>query len=408
MKTRKVLVVAVCLAIVLSITLAGDRNPAAGSVAEYTSQNTPHGDLTAVNNPDMFAWQVLAQICQNAPAQTQVRSGSQSLATNNVIWETWADDGDTFPQSGKISQPPQWPGGQARPKLLRQPAQQVVFNQLLQQSRATQAQLLGGRAGKPASGPPMESLVTEEVRRNLDTFNYIVQNNLWYTEGQEAAFNKGVSIGFPTTAIEVKADWVPINTSQKPSYHWNYDSSGNLVGLVALHIITKDLPNWFWATFEWVGNDGRCDYIGCQDSFGVTPANVSPVTPVGGKYAPGTLTPALLTLLSKNNIAMEWQNYRLKGTQIDFTDSTGRPTHLGNSVTEHGFVPTASCITCHAKATVNGAGQRLTVFLPNTSPVQGSLGTPDPGWFFSNSNPPTMLYLQLDFVWGFALASSAN
>jgi hypothetical protein len=34
------------------------------------------------------------------------------------------------------------------------------------------------------------------------------------------------------------------------------------------HISSKDIPNWIWATFEHVGNPGRCDYTGCNDSYG--------------------------------------------------------------------------------------------------------------------------------------------
>ena len=54
--------------------------------------------------------------------------------------------------------------------------------------------------------------------------------------------------------------------------------------------------------------------------------------------------------------ADQYKNYRLKGSQVDFTDGPGRSLLLGNSVTESGFVPSASCITCHARASVNASG----------------------------------------------------
>ena len=175
-------------------------------------------------------------------------------------------------------------------------------------------------------------------------------------KGLAAAFAAKNVITFPVDAISVKADWKQINAQQKSQYHWNYDATGQLYGLVALHIVSKALPNWLWATFEWSGNPGRCDYNGCNDSFGVTPAIVAPATPVRQTYPAGTLTPALLSLMNAAHLAPEFQNYRLKGTQTLFANTVGQPTLLGNSVTESGVVPTSSCITCHGLASVDRDG----------------------------------------------------
>ncbi len=49
--------------------------------------------------------------------------------------------------------------------------------------------------------------------------------------------------------------------------------------LVAMHVISKMVPNWSWATFEQVNNPGRCDILGCVDSFGAVPARVPPASP---------------------------------------------------------------------------------------------------------------------------------
>ena len=43
--------------------------------------------------------------------------------------------------------------------------------------------------------------------------------------------------------------------------------------LIALHISSKDTPNWVWATFEHVANPGRCDFTGCNDSYGYSSAD---------------------------------------------------------------------------------------------------------------------------------------
>jgi hypothetical protein len=187
-----------------------------------------------------------------------------------------------------------------------------------------------------------------------------------------------------------------------------------------MHITSKALPNWFWATFEWAGNAGRCDFIGCHDCFGVTPHHVpSNTKQVGQVYPAGTLTPELLMMFEKGGLTGEWgkqmQNYRLKGSQTDYTDSYGNPVLVGNSVTEGGFVQTASCMTCHSRAAVdsNGKssfpifGEKQGLPLESTSPGQYQTqfttynGVPDPNWFyfFTGTASPKMINMQTDFVW---------
>jgi len=266
---------------------------------------------------------------------------------------------------------------------------------------------------------------SEEVRRNESSFDFIISNNLWYTEGLKCAFSKGVdSSGYPngqnvtfkTDAIEIKARWKTIKESDKPNYHWNYDGTGTLYGLIGLHVISKTLPNWTWATFEWVGNAGRCDYMGCHDTFGVTPANVSPAPNPGGQYPPGTVTAGLQKLFTEAGFdqewAAEWQNYRLKGSQNDFTSNTGVTNLLGNSIIEDGFVQTSSCMTCHANAAVdlNGSPNPTFGFTPGGQSLNGPV---NPAWFYNlNTWNPTKLafkanYYPIDFIWAVANAQKA-
>ncbi|WP_437680934.1 hypothetical protein [Sorangium sp. So ce131] len=156
----------------------------------------------------------------------------------------------------------------------------------------------------------------------------------------------------------------------KPGVYW----------LVAFHVSSKDTPNWVWATVEHVNNPGRCDYTGCNDSYGyTTPDGVEPHQaknytephttcddlPIpsytfdnGKPYPGGAITPQLKELLDGLGIGggqptrcapqlgghpprctpspadSGWRSYRLKGSQVNFTDSMGQPTRLGNSVTE--------------------------------------------------------------------------
>jgi hypothetical protein len=379
------------------------------------------------NESDLSAWQVFIAINALAPSQQQV--GPSAVSTNNAIWETWADDALTFPGSPDLAHPPQWPASATTfpLKRLRIPEQNRI--RLLLRNQPTPAaralvlknpkiahpmlrldELFSIDPKRAPKGATPEILLVqmgggEEVRRNKASFDFIVGQNLWYTQGLAAAFTAGAPIVFPVNAIEIKARWIPIVESQKPQFHWNYDSTGKLYGLVALHIMTKALPNWLWATWEWTGNAGRCDYIGCHDSFGVAPANVAPQTPLGGPYPSGTLATTLLAKFSAAGLGAEWQNYRLKGSQTLFADTTGLPTLLGNSVTENGFVQTSSCITCHGQASVDKSGH------PNPSVGfvgnQSSNGPLRPSMFYTTTSPPVLEYLPIDFIWGILAASPA-
>jgi len=105
-----------------------------------------------------------------------------------------------------------------------------------------------------------------------------------------------------------------------------------------------------------------------------------------------------------------WRSYRLKGSQVDFVQSTGHRILLGNSVTEGGFMMSSSCMSCHARAHVGPDGKPsvLGVFENTVDTIgygEGSLGTPNPAWFISSQQPPALEALQTDFVWGFFFAN---
>ncbi|HUP49309.1 MAG TPA: hypothetical protein VNA04_11015 [Thermoanaerobaculia bacterium] len=353
-----------------------------------------------LNDPDRFVWQLFVQVNVRAAAQVTFKAtDGRTLTTNDALWETWADDPTTFPHDPDPAHPPVWPGGRSAKRVLEKGKG-------------------GGHARLPAPLAVPEG-GGEEVRRNRATFDYVVQNGLWYQQGIAAFFAGGNPVDFPIDSIEVKANWVPIEETDKPRYHWNYDAEGNLFGLVAMHITSKALPNWIWATFEWAGNAGRCDFIGCRDCFGYTPPIVpSNTKAVGAVYPGGGMTAGLSAMFQAGGLTgawgAEWRNYRLKGSQTDFTDSAGVPLLVGNSVTEGGFVQTASCMTCHARAAVDrtGAssfpifGERQPLPLQSLSPLQFQTqfttyhGTPDPSWFWLFSGrEPKKLHMQTDFVW---------
>jgi hypothetical protein len=191
------------------------------------------------------------------------------------------------------------------------------------------------------------------------------------------------------------------------------DGTERLYGLTALHIVSKDLPSWFWATFEHVDNPTLEDSEGWQlrsvDRFACA-----------GEPADCNRAP--------RGIGLEgtvWENYRLRGTLTRFVDDAGRPLLLANSELEAGMQSTSSCITCHARSSiglVDAVPTRLPIFegWPNDgSRANGSLtagapatpgerrgyvGMPSREWFESVRASGNSLFAPLDFVWSLSKA----
>ena len=337
-------------------------------------------------------------------------------------------------------------------------------------------------------GRLLRDLELELVFRNKAMVDYIYRHDLYSREGlgarnraQNAAITSGdiggvhaLEVRFPIDAVMVKADFLhqdilldqgliqQIEGSDVPNnpdypyltvYLEGDGSEGQVPGwyyMLAMTNASKDLPIWHWYAMEHVANQGRCDYIGCNDSFGFS---VNPTAQEGADFGTGFIPPkielnddkvtgndplfltgevytpaetgeqmtdALTALFSEMGIATAatdpdpavitpddpaWKNYRLKGTQTTFTTATGLPTGMGATITEGGFVNSASCTTCHAQAATDengtttlagvGAGWR-----PNLLGYQQvEMGAPDPNWFYGIGGP-TVTATQVDFIWG--------
>jgi len=352
----------------------------------------------ALNDTDRVSWCLFLYVNSNAA----------STGNNNALFETWATDNDTFQTN------PVWPAPGAAEKPLRRPILPHIVKQ--------QAQ--GGITPfvLPVSSTqcnPGELCIGEEVRRNRSTFNFIKDNRLYSRDGLKAYAKP---IVFPSDSIEVKANWVPVSQlaqflsgSGAPTdpklYHLNTTTeNGKQVqyALLSFHIISKMVPNWTWATFEHMNNPGRCDVLGCNDSFGANPPATAPQSNATGKQYPDCVkTPALAALFKAAKIDAAFANYCLKGSQTDFTDAQGVKTRLGNSVTEAGFLDTASCITCHGNAAfsfITGAFSTNRVFLYNSTPI-APFGPLDPGqfWLYPDKDPmrtaDAAIFRSSDFVW---------
>jgi hypothetical protein len=337
----------------------------------------------ALNTPDEVAWRLFIQV--------------NTSVGRNATFETWASDTDTFRPN------PQFPAAPVAMSL-HAPVVPAVGREAIQ-----------ANGGLLPAVPP-NPLIGEESRRNRAAFDFIVNNNLYRISGLRAAFGKNLS--FPIDAIEVKGNWMPVTAipaftnnsvtlADVPNvFHVNTGSDGKQYALVSMHVISKLVPNWTWATFEHKFNPGRCDIIGCRDAFGAQQAVVQPSRPIGHIYPDCVKTKALQTLINHAHWDAAFANYCLKGSQTDFTDNSGLDIRLGNSVTEDGFVNKSSCMTCHGRAAFdhNGLATSNAGFDSSGAP----LGPIQPSWYWSfMASPPifeglpglTRIGTSADFVW---------
>lgn len=314
-------------------------------------------------NSDVFIWRLLTSFV--APTKS-----------GRALFETWASDKDTFSTS------PHWPD-EDRPVQLR--ASTLALEKLnpsrlplerLQITNAVDEPCKPPRGaavgGFPTDGHPAPC-IAEQVARNRAQFDYIVKNSLNTRSGLAAAYKAKVDVDMPTESIALKADWVPLPSllawvpelkgvaDARSLYHTTLVNSVEYA-LVALHVSSRQNPNWVWATFEHEMNPGRCDDIGCWDTFGAVTAAVPPNHKVvNGQYGPCAKTAQLAALMKNANLSPQWKHYCLKSSQVDYSDADGTPYVLGNSVIEgivgNGTVAASSCISCHRYASFGPDGQ---------------------------------------------------
>lgn len=240
------------------------------------------------------------------------------------------------------------------------------------------------KVNQPPPAPPA-SIFCEEVYVNGAEKTFVTTNGLSTLTGQQTYGNAhGGAITFPWDAVEIKVDWVP-TSSFNPSFQcpdptgtlYTETINGTCYAMVGLHISSKVLPNWLWATFEpnsSVTNPNRCDpnlYDTCSDPWGTTSS-----TP----YAKGQPVPPqsaqLQQAMTAAGLNKAFNNYYLTGVQSEFV-SNAQPVPLGSSFVEFnaGVAPgQASCITCHRYAYFDGKAPN-----PPGTP-EDNFGGPPKGW----------------------------
>jgi hypothetical protein len=202
------------------------------------------------------------------------------------------------------------------------------------------------------------------------------------------------AINFPGTAqnesridldsLELKVDWVPVTSFSNPTFAcpdptnrlYTETINGTCYALAAIHISSKVMVNWLWATFEPnsnVTNPNRCDpklYNTCLDPWGTTSSQPY------GKGQTAQQSPELRQAMAEAHLNPAFNNYFLTGVQTHFVDNYGKPIPLGNSFVEfnQGVPPgKSSCITCHQYAHFDGKR-------PARGEPENHFGRPPHGW----------------------------
>jgi hypothetical protein len=390
-------------------SVQGDTSQMAAPGGSKQAFNEPGGDpasaAKALSTPDEFAWSLFEFLClQAAPGPAGVAAGRPITSYDDdmpVVFETWAlASGTGANQAGSEvfkpdgSDPGPWTalprGGAAQKLFSAQPKLAPGAGPQLQTRSDALAPSIPGSGGRIATPTSNEEFLGFEVRMNQPAFDFVRSRTMYNIEGLEALFQQAVASGnrdliqFPAAAKEIKADWVPttnptsISDDEKLRYHWR-KVGDRYFKLVALHISTKDLNNWFWADFA------QEDYETSQGPGAPVIANPSIDSTTRGPSAPDR---GDVDGVRKELMGSKWAHYRLRGSQVDFN----MPTVVGNPMIEGVNARASSCMTCHFRATIGPVpnGQILTL---------GSVfvtGTPSPSLLGQGSD---VVFLATDFEW---------
>lgn len=344
---------------------------------------------SAIISPDEYAWRLFISLNQPADLATKCADTSKSFgAEGSVVWETWRNVQRTVPDTifkADGTDPGPWLTGAA--PFIRQESD---FVEIPLKQLASVTQLALDQEDASVASPLFDARVGEgnEVRMNRAAYEFVRAGELYDRNTMDEMAAAGVAnLVFPLEAKEIKAQWRKIKEADMPRYHWaivdGNDGQRQVWGLTALHIITKDLPNWYWATFEHIDNKdtGVWETVSV-DSF------ACPAPPHDCEDIP-------------SGIGLEgtkWENYRLRGSQVDFVTTIGRPTILANSQIEASFQTRSSCITCHAMAAIDADNTALG--------FAAEVGVPQPGWFMDPATGQRR-FMQLDFVFSLLRARPA-
>lgn len=383
---------------------------------------TPTDAAMAINQPFEYAWKLFFYLHHQAKLGVAGEADPSKLTLRDydddtpVVWETWAagtgglglNPGEANTSEvyrAKGAKPLEWnslPRKSPQPKMF-EPNLTTFESSLKNAFLQRDPRRLPSTSGRnPLSFiAPEDLLRDDEIRLNRSTFNHIRDNYLYSAEGLQKAFQKAVSTGnrdtifFPLESKEIKARWIQIQEIDKPRYHWrslevtdaSRTKTKQIWGLSGLHIITKDLPNWFWTDFQHVDDEAT--------AIAEHRPSIDPTT----REQFGQKAPSGENGVRNETKGSKWQYYRLRGVQLDFTDKLGSPNQLANTRIEPISEGPSSCITCHAKATTSNTirTNASPPFVIRTIPPIFVDGLPDPKQFRNPDGKPQ--FIQSDFLW---------
>jgi hypothetical protein len=371
----------------------------AAALASQEPWVQPHDAHQAATNSDEYAWGLFVAL--NWPADLRRRTadpGARFGADRPVVWETWQNASHVYRDDGRDPGP--WSAA-VPPSMI---ANEDRFETISLTSLPNARHVVAGKM-VPLVDPVADAKRLTEIRMNKTAFDYIRARELYNLDGQLRAVAGGAGVHFPFGSTEIKAKWRPIGAAEQARYHTVAvrlaDGSTRLYGLTALHVVSKDLPQWFWATFEHIDNASLADGEGWQlpsrDRFACRGEGADCNRAPRGIGLEGTV----------------WRYYRLRGTLTRFVDAADQPLRLANSELEAGLQKSSSCITCHSRSSVGvvaGAPTRLPIFEVSQGggapqdvlERRGYVGRPRTEWFEGSAGQP--LFRQLDFVWSLSKA----
>lgn len=334
----------------------------------------PNPDLGQLQTDfDVFSWQTFVALNwpadRNGNANTAVTIGQQGT-TPPGVWETWKESTEVFKDDG--TPPTPW-GDPNRdiPEACRKLAASDG-NKLLPHV-AKKPDVLFSSTQPFLSGPLIDQngqFARFEISLNKSMFDYIVNNELYNTQGQQRFADQGKKVAFACTAngtsdtgaVMVKAAWKILGQGDaaagfytRKALVWTpaladpADPAKPVtpatcmvsdVGMIGLHIATKvkNTSQWVWSTFEHKGNVPDLDGLPAKQPYsfynrdckGCTPVNQPPPRP-WDPNKPGQPTQiARVTAIDPSTTALNkswqaalaavsptspWQNYELVSTQ---------------------------------------------------------------------------------------------
>jgi hypothetical protein len=376
---------------------------------------TAEDSYLALNDPDEYAWRLFFFLNRQAePGVAGVADPTKEFGELDreapVVWETWAlasggNQSEVLRPGGL--KPVEWnklDRSAKRRHLILSPNIQL---QMLEEekSRALSEKHKKNGVGKRseetnakiiAFPPDVSHKEEQEVRINRSAFYAIREQGMYSADGLRTLLDIArqtndrtlIAKRVRSASKEIKAEWLQIDDSQKDRYLWR-ESSGKVYGLVALHIITKDLPTWFWADFGHVDCETGTPPCSYKKDEGIDPKDSTTRGPRATRGSNG---------VRKETAKSVWRYYILRGTQTGFTKPDGEPQQLSNPVIENPIQNT-SCITCHAYAAIGTSKSGKTgLYRPDSN---YNLGVPDLCAFNGDKkkSEPEIKFLQTDFMW---------